>query len=498
MLVKEFFCLEPLKWGEEMQSFLWAIGSLVILVPLIYFLPLGISLRGKWLVIIISFILGLTGLLAKGIFPLWKTILMLLLLLGIVVYFIDKKLGGLLFLPEGSSPGKDEDYDPQMEEIEDWEISEIQVEKFSTKEELKSLTEDNPEISKDDNFIEPISEPVLPTVAAYMENESEQLKDWNEDISFIQNRNQLLEAKDDFIEEMDLTPKENPYETEFEELLNRELVLQTIDGVSENNQSDTDTETISEYFNSLVEENKLDKEDLTETNLDNVFMDLNEGMLGSDSESGNEVDDAEVQLAEKIFDLNTPVELDYIENPVGDQVNQELSVSEISKGVDEEEQLLEGLMGSMPTTNTSVEEVEEKEEEFINNVVRVETEEAAIEETSEIGISDPEELEDTNTNIGQDVVHKELLHTMVSQLEIISKKADPMEYEKLIKEHMHERLPVYDYYTFASLLITHYIRKKKFDELEKLISSISSKVKGYAILEQELEYIYNRYCKRTV
>lgn len=490
-----------------MQSFLWAIGSLVILVPIIYFLPLGISLRGKWLVIIISFILGLTGLLAKAIFPLWKTILMLLLLMGLVVYFIEKKLGSVMFLPEGPASGKAKEIEPQKEVIEDWVISEKLEEKDSIKDEVEVLTEDNLEMSNDDSFIEPISEPVLQVTETYSENVSEELDDGKEDISFIQVREKLLEAEDNFIEEMDISSKEDSDATEFEGLMNLKLETLSNNGMSEHNESDTDDETISEYFNSLVEENNIDKEDLDATDLDKVFIHLNEEsleMVVAAPETENDIQEIEEQLAEKIFDLDSSAEPNFNKIVIDEQVNQDWSGSEIVKEDDDEEQMLKELLGGMPTTMVSYIDVKEIEEELVKDALNEEeafvvgfdsgNEVEAMEESSEVGISEPEVQEDTNKSIGQDLAHKELLHTMVSQLELISKKLEPQEFEKLIQEHMHEQLPVHDYYTFASLLITHYIRMKKFDELEKLISSISSKVKGYAILEQELEFIYNRYC----
>jgi hypothetical protein len=84
---------------------------------------------------------------------------------------------------------------------------------------------------------------------------------------------------------------------------------------------------------------------------------------------------------------------------------------------------------------------------------------------------------------------------MISQLEIVGKKMDTLEFEKLVKEHMHEKLSVHDYYTFASLLIEHYIRMNQFGNLEKLIPTLRDKVKGYPILEQETKFIYKRYCE---
>jgi hypothetical protein len=94
------------------------------------------------------------------------------------------------------------------------------------------------------------------------------------------------------------------------------------------------------------------------------------------------------------------------------------------------------------------------------------------------------------------ILRKELLHTMVSRLKIASKNIGPMEYENLVRNHMHPRLSVHDYYTFASLLIEHYILTKNYIKLESLINDIKEKTKGYPILEEQLDFIHKRYCRK--
>ncbi|MFC0415871.1 hypothetical protein ACFFHH_10385 [Cytobacillus solani] len=82
-----------------MENLLLAVISLVILVPIIYFLPLGLSSKGKILVIIISFFLANLGLLAQLSFPLWQTSLVLLVLVFLSSIVIDSRLKKVIYPP---------------------------------------------------------------------------------------------------------------------------------------------------------------------------------------------------------------------------------------------------------------------------------------------------------------------------------------------------------------------------------------------------------------
>ncbi|MFB5194746.1 SoxR reducing system RseC family protein [Neobacillus sp. KR4-4] len=94
-----------------MQSILWAFSSVAILTLIIYLLPLGYTLKGKLLLVLISFILSLAGLAAVSIIPLWETALILLALSFFAAYFMGNRLGTVL-LPKN----------PLLEEPMDVEI----------------------------------------------------------------------------------------------------------------------------------------------------------------------------------------------------------------------------------------------------------------------------------------------------------------------------------------------------------------------------------------
>ncbi|AGK55093.1 hypothetical protein [Bacillus sp. 1NLA3E] len=83
-----------------MESLLFAGVSLLILFPILYFLPIGFTVKGKVLLAVASFLIGLFGLVASIVFSLWQTGWILLMFVGTSSYFINKKGGKWLYLPE--------------------------------------------------------------------------------------------------------------------------------------------------------------------------------------------------------------------------------------------------------------------------------------------------------------------------------------------------------------------------------------------------------------
>jgi hypothetical protein len=81
-----------------MQTIIWISSSLVILILLISFLPLGFTLRGKFLIVLSSCIISLVGLAAVSTIPYWETALMLVVLCFFVAYFMHNRIGPQLYL----------------------------------------------------------------------------------------------------------------------------------------------------------------------------------------------------------------------------------------------------------------------------------------------------------------------------------------------------------------------------------------------------------------
>ena len=80
-----------------MKELIGSIISLLLLVPIMYFLPLGLSKKGKGILVLTAFIIANVGLLAKLNFAIWQTVLLILLLVILTVYIFDKRLGQMVY-----------------------------------------------------------------------------------------------------------------------------------------------------------------------------------------------------------------------------------------------------------------------------------------------------------------------------------------------------------------------------------------------------------------
>ncbi|WP_419956025.1 hypothetical protein ACN6MT_12015 [Neobacillus niacini] len=86
-----------------MQTIIWAIGAMLLLLLIISFLSLDFNLKGKFAVVLAAFVIALGGLAAVNLFPLWQTWLILFVLTFFAAYIMDSRLGKFLYksiLPE--------------------------------------------------------------------------------------------------------------------------------------------------------------------------------------------------------------------------------------------------------------------------------------------------------------------------------------------------------------------------------------------------------------
>jgi hypothetical protein len=81
-----------------MNEFLWAIGSMLIVMAIVYFLPLGLTKKGKVILVMISFLLALGGIAATASFSLLLSVLILVVLVFFVTYLLEQRLGKWLYI----------------------------------------------------------------------------------------------------------------------------------------------------------------------------------------------------------------------------------------------------------------------------------------------------------------------------------------------------------------------------------------------------------------
>lgn len=80
-----------------MQSIIWAFGSMVVLLGIISFLPIGLTIKGKVIVGIAAFVLSIGGLAATSTIPLWSTFLILLVITFLTAYLIDSRMKKVIY-----------------------------------------------------------------------------------------------------------------------------------------------------------------------------------------------------------------------------------------------------------------------------------------------------------------------------------------------------------------------------------------------------------------
>ncbi len=81
-----------------MVELLWAFGSVLFVMLIVYFLPLGFTKKGKVILVFTSFLLALGGLAATASFSFLQTVLILFVLILFVTYLMDQRLGKWLYI----------------------------------------------------------------------------------------------------------------------------------------------------------------------------------------------------------------------------------------------------------------------------------------------------------------------------------------------------------------------------------------------------------------
>lgn len=80
---------------------------------------------------------------------------------------------------------------------------------------------------------------------------------------------------------------------------------------------------------------------------------------------------------------------------------------------------------------------------------------------------------------------KNLLASLYAMRPLLSDE----EYEQLIHKHLHPRLHEQDYYTFANVLMEHYVASKQYEKLYDVAKQLYGQYEPYPIIQQQLTYM---------
>ncbi|WP_066365605.1 hypothetical protein [Neobacillus fumarioli] len=482
-----------------MEHFLWAIGSLVILVPVIYFLPIGISKIGKWMIISLSFLFGVIGLFAQTVLPLWEFVILLFVLIGLIAYILDRKVGKVLYVPIQSIeeeplffdqmnddvPGRIDSEERTMTDIEmhsrDHHLKEIPIIENTT---VQAQTSDANDIISKEKSLE--MKTMLEDWEIHkpfdMENEFQPIADQiNKDqLEVAVTEDYLAELEDMVNEAIPAEPEEPLHNMLTEELEHNQTV--------ENSFFNHEASLVLAELDPLEAVNEQEKPVEDHEEMDGLHLGTLE-QLEDDLSNG--------QLLS--FEESATIASEELKNDGQ-------SLSELDQLVDEQNiDLFPGYEESAANTNEEIESMDEaglvsehipSYEEVIPtvtasqpDVLKLVSEQDAEDETNKQSMPNPPS--------GTPILQRKIIHTIVTQLKIVRKTMNPEDYEQLILKQMNVQLSVHEHFTFASMLMEHYIAIKDFGKLESLIDRIKEKIAGYPILEQQVEFIHGHYCRKN-
>lgn len=455
---------------SNLESLVIAIISLLIILPIIYFLPIGFTKKGKLLILFCAFIVFSIGIVLKTVLSVWQTGLVLILLAIGTSYLIGKRYGNQLFI-----------HDENSAEFED-KVIKFEIED-DIEEEIRSQA--SPEKEKALPGDQKIVSPLTHEVDEELVDEIEPIENQKNDDSVMESIHVENEELQDEIHKNEMDANQD-----FDELL-KEIELE----LNHNNEVQRTDEMIEASEETIeVEPIDIDEEDddllitapstLEEIQIDSLPVNIDEQHNEESSieeipliePSENNLEENEVDSIEEDVILSIPVEN---ENSIQEE-QMEASQNQI-----EEAKELVKLEENEIITLENEQDDETKEDDPSTEIV-----EAVEVEDDTQDNQDNQENQDNNQALRQ-----QLFATMISQIKLSRNKISNSHYEKIILDHLHPQLSDHDYYTFVSLLIEHYIHTGQIEELSSLLSQNRVRFEKYPVILQEINFIVDEYCK---
>ncbi|WP_153123057.1 hypothetical protein [Peribacillus tepidiphilus] len=430
-----------------MEELLMVFISVLILIPVMYIVPLGLSFKGKIVLMTCSFFVSVVLIFSKAIIQMWQLILLAVALLLLFSIFLNKKF--LIFEKNIQTDSLNDSYKNDSGSSENDRL----INRNQSKEDsVVNIDTDKKEFASSEG------------------NKEDHL---------------LLENEKDHLL-VDQTPQpDNDYIEPFEPLINFEQAMGKSSEASELNQSEE-----MSLVHSFIETIEPNKEHLELQPLEEIS-EINHATETSETSKNQDHDYIQAELEELDFLSERSILLDEMNEETNsssekDHLNY---MSEIESILNDDEFVssdLEEISSSAPITFEEKDErtlemiegaVEHQEEDFISNPFN-----------SQTAVNDLQSL-----NEPEDSFKEYLLEIMLSQVKQKQKSMTPKEYEQLIKDHLTEDLPDQTYFLFARELIDHFIRQRDLFKLEALLLTLMEKYKKYPILFIQLEYLYNHY-----
>ena len=393
-----------------MNSIIFVLLSVIVVAPILFFLRLGFTTKGKIIILGTSFVLALFASLSKSIFTEWQAVLISFLIIILTTLLGYKWGGAVIFINKNESSPKESELQNSVEQQQ-----------------------------SDQSF---------------------------EDIPILM---ESLEGNED----------------------ESSLVL-----LESFNSSNHLTDDLKEIEEQIGPEDELEKSIIAEINpisieKSNEDNDLIEPTKGQQIEEGHYLAELEHLILDDGFNLQRDTEESYETTALN------IDAEELDVTVSSEQYEAHNLETS-ETQEIEIEEIQERETilEFEENQNISVVDFPVFSAHEEIAVSD--EIVNSNqltNNIENEALHRLLFNTMVTQIQLTKKLIDSNQYEQMVREYLHPELPMTEYYTFAILLIQHYISKKQYDKLLPFLDEIEEKVTTYPMLLQEIQ-LYKSFCAK--
>jgi hypothetical protein len=174
-----------------MQLIFWAFGAMLVSMLVLTFLPLGFTVKGKALITITGFILAIGGLATRSTVPLEVTFLLLVVLSLFAAYFMNSRLGTVINREEAIL--MDEMDQQAMFSTNNQIGNSVELEMIDLSE-IEVAAHPNSLLNRVETSYFEDSLPVKPSLTLAKNNIHE---DSDEDISFLQSRDESLEVDED-------------------------------------------------------------------------------------------------------------------------------------------------------------------------------------------------------------------------------------------------------------------------------------------------------------
>lgn len=238
----------------------------------------------------------------------------------------------------------------------------------------------------------------------------------------------------------------------------------------ENSAAIMDSEFISKTSSFANELDEL----LKEVEFDDVSQESPYEQIAATSEEINVMDDEAIAIQNE-------------ENSFVPLINEDTYLEPIEEIAMQHNDNIESGDQTMPLIDNEIKSIEdERTNTIIENNVE-ENEEAYVQNQSFVLDNHAAELQEEQ---------REVFQTILVQAEIAKKVLNDDQYEHFLQSYINYDRPAVECFTFASMLIEHYIKSQNHDALLSLLGNLEERFSRFPILLQEIHYLQAHYASK--